>query len=271
MTPQAIPPTSERIPYLVYVDETGDRGRSKASSPFFGFAAVVFRKDRLPSVREAKQRVNRRLGRAEHVELHWSKNLKAHDKRYVAAEELAQLNLRIVYSAVEKATSPEGSQLHGDRDTLYNYALRLLLERVSWLVDDAGGIARVTLAAVQGLPKRVPLGYLEKLRKRQTQIRWNAVHPKIEVRQAATRDGLQVADVAAGALDRAIRPATNPPHRMEPAYLLLLKHRIYTPGRGRVASYGLKALPGDLWTRFAWWDEVNSLPANGPKKGALGG
>ena len=250
--------------YRVYVDETGDRGSGARASPFFGLAAVVIRSSRLPELRQAKGTVNTRLAREPHQELHWSKTLKKHDQRFVAAEELARLNLRIVYMVVDKSTSPQGSGLGTSRDSLYNYALRLLIERVSWLVDDAHGTAAVTLASVSGLPRRVPLTYLNsKLRNRQTEIRWQALRQAIEVRQAASRDGLQMADIAAGALDRAIRPSTHPPHRIESAYLRMLLPRVYTPGPGRVGSYGLKALPAGLWSRYDWWAEANALPKNG--------
>lgn len=110
--------------------------------------------------------------------------------------------VRLVYVVIEKASLPVGSRMGANRDALYNYPLRLLLERVSWLVDDLGGEAAITLAAVRGLPGRVPRRYVDRLRTLggQTEIRWQALRPKIAIHQAVTRDGLQIADIAAGAL-----------------------------------------------------------------------
>jgi Protein of unknown function (DUF3800) len=250
--------------YRVWIDETGDRGNSPTSSPFFGFAAAIIRAEWMDQLQRGKAEINRQLERASTHELHWSKNLKDHEKRHTAAEEVGKLPLRFSYAVIEKASLPPGAHMGSNKDALYNYAMRLLLERVSWLVDEANGEATITLASVSGLPARVPRAYIELLRRggRTNQVRWNAIHPKIEVRHASTRDGLQVADIAAGALDRAIRPHQRPPHRMEPAYLMLIASRIYVRTAGKIASYGLKALPRDLWARFPWWREASQLPRN---------
>lgn len=220
--------------------------------------------DRYHEVRSAKRDLNALLGREPDHELHWSSNLKGHDKRYVAAEALARLPVWLVYVVIEKATLPAGSRMGASRDAIYNYPLRLLLERVSWLVDDAGGEAAITLAAVHGLPGRVPRRYIERLRSGAvpTEIRWHALRRKVEIHQAASRDGLQFADIAAGALDRAIRPSVMLPSRIEPAYLELLGSRIYVRADGKIASYGMKALPAALWARYPWWRQVSRLPRN---------
>jgi hypothetical protein len=255
----------EKRLFRVWVDETGDRGSSAQSSPFFGVAAVVLADGAMPVLRATKMEINKRLQRAAGHELHWSQTLKTHDYRAVAVEEVARLKklARVTYVAVQKSSIPTDAFIRRNREALYNYPLRFLLERVSWLVDEQGGIARITLASVSGLPKRIPLDYIDWLRDTQdTQIRWQAIDPKVEVHQAVERDGLQIADIAAGALDRAIRPATSPPHRMEPAYLRELAPLIYNRGVGKIASYGLKALPVNLWDQFAWWPEFRSLPKN---------
>ena len=250
--------------YRVWVDETGDRGISPKASPFFGFAAVVTRAEYMPQMQAAKVAINRDLERDDGVELHWSKNLRSHEKRMTAAEALGGLNARVIYSVLEKATMPKDAHLT-NRDAMYNYALRFLLERISWLVDDHSGVAAVMLASVEGLPGSVPRGYVEKLRRMGsgTQIRWHALRPKVEIEQASRRDGLQMADIAAGALDRAMRLTSVAPHRIEPAYLNAMSDRIWTRGPGKMGSYGLKALPSDLWGRFEWWPAVNGLPWNG--------
>src|ERR1044071_7250113 len=118
--------------YRVWIDETGDRGSTPASSPFFIVAAVVIRADRMSTVRIEKQLINRDLHRNVNTELHWSANLKHHDKRMRACEGVAKPNLRIVYACIEKASLTPGLR-HQNR--LYNWPLRLVLERVSWLID----------------------------------------------------------------------------------------------------------------------------------------
>jgi hypothetical protein len=251
--------------YRVWVDETGDRGCTPGASPFFAFAAVVIRADQMPRLQAAKAAINVDLEKPPGQELHWSKNhLRSHDARMVATEALAKLPVRILYSVVEKATLPAGSHLVTDTQALYNYPLRLLLERASWLVDDAGGVASITLSAVKGLPKRIPVDYINRLNGRpDVKIRWNAIHPNIHYEQAATRDGLQMADIAAGALDRAIKPHKAAPHRMEPTYLRLLLPRVYCRAPGKIASYGLKAIDPAMWEAYPWWPEAKALGKNG--------
>ena len=139
----------DRRLYRVWIDETGDRGHAPGSSPFFGFAAVAIRADRMAGLQAAKRQLNRDLGRTPAQEVHWSTNLKDHDSRMAAAEALATLPVRILYSVVEKCSIPPGTMIATHRDYIYNYPLRLLLERVSWLVDEVGGVADVNLAAVK--------------------------------------------------------------------------------------------------------------------------
>ena len=93
-------------------------------------------------------------------------------------------------------------------------------------------------------------------------MRWRAIRQNVQIHPAASRDGLQMADVAAGALDRAIRPSPNPPHRTEAAYLSVLLPLVYCRRKGGIASYGLKALPANLWERSPWWAAAAALPKN---------
>jgi hypothetical protein len=253
--------TQTKKQLLVYVDETGDRGSGTKASPFFSMVAIVLPTDDLPALQQVKNDINAKLEKPIATELHWSKNLKRHEQRLEAIEHVAKLNLRIVNVTVDKTAIPPKSLIAGDRDALYNYSLRLLLERVSWLSDANNGLAQVTLASVKGLPRRVIDSYVEKLRIQQNAVNWEALHPSIRVKQANARDGLQIADLAAGALDRAIRRCPNPPHRIEPAYLLKVAHLVYTRGPDRVHSYGMKSLNG-LFASFPWWSEINSMPDN---------
>jgi hypothetical protein len=121
------PPPPQRDVFRVWIDETGDRGSSASASPFFGFAAVVVRGSNMPLLSGTKKALNRDLGRSESIELHWSKNLKGHDKRYAACEALSQCPVRLIYALIDKTSLTPGLR-HQER--LYNWPLRLVLERV---------------------------------------------------------------------------------------------------------------------------------------------
>lgn len=253
--------------YRVFVDETGDRGNSATSSPFFSMVAVAIRDDHMQQLHDAKREINLALGKPAAMELHWAKNLKGHDARLEAVERIAQLPIRISCITLEKAAAPAHSHvLH--RDGMYNYPARLLLERLSWLIDDADGEALLTFASVKGMPAHILRDYVALLRTRphghgpdQTTIRWNAIRHPIHIEQAIRRDGIQIADVVGGALDRAIRPSPNPPHRTEPRYLNELGGVLYRGTTNKLASYGLKALarPG-FWQSFPWWPALAKKP-----------
>ena len=72
-----------------YVDETGDRGHSGKSSPFFAFAAVLVADEDEPALRAVMSRLRRDLSVPPGKALHWNNHVKTYQRRQHVATQLA--------------------------------------------------------------------------------------------------------------------------------------------------------------------------------------
>lgn len=135
------------------------------------------------------------------------------------------------------------------KNQLYFYLTRYLIERVSWLcrdkrpsVQEGNGMAKIVFSRRGGLSYDGFKGYLERLKaNHETQIHW----PVIDIEAVDAQDhsrvaGLQIADCGVSAVAAAIEP--DPYGNVEHAYLHELAGNIYNR-RGNFLSYGLKTLP----------------------------
>ena len=118
-------------PIRAYVDETGDRGVSGASSPFFAFAAVMAADEDEPGLRAVMSQLRRDLTVPAGKALHWKDHVKTYTRRQHVARTLAAVpRLTIVYVVVEKAAIPAGSGMYGDHVLFYNFAACMTMERI---------------------------------------------------------------------------------------------------------------------------------------------
>ncbi len=126
---------------------------STRASPFFVVAAVIVPGDRDADLRAARDGMCRGLDKPVDTVLHWSDNIRRHDQRKYVASALGALDfVRIAYVVVDKARLRAGASGLSDHSRMYNYAIRRLLERISWFVDACGGEAIVTFAHVRRFP-----------------------------------------------------------------------------------------------------------------------
>jgi hypothetical protein len=238
--------------FRVSVDEAGDRGWGGRSSPVFVISAVIVRDAESVVLREMLDRINDDLGKPHTTVLHWAENVKTHPQRKHVAREIAASPATISNVVVMKqAMMGSGTHL-SDATAMYNYAIRRLLERVSWYVDELGGEAIVTFAHIRRFPYARLLSYLEILKLQPTEIRWDAIR-KVKINQPSRARPLQVADLAAGCLYSAVAPDQFGAY--EPGYLDDLIPRIYIRGGGQVTSYGMNIVgPRDAPSAtFPWW------------------
>src|SRR5262249_27266299 len=150
-----------------------------------------------------------------------------------------------------------------DPAMMYNYAIRRLLERVSWYVDEHNGEAIVTFAHVRRFPYAKLKRYLKILAMQPTEIRWHAFR-KFRIDQPRRVRPLQVADLAAGCLYSALKEDDF--GDFEPSYLMELAPRIYVRGSGAVTSYGMNIVgpPAHMAKKYPWWGDL--VAACSPKK-----
>jgi hypothetical protein len=251
--------TAPKQLFRVYVDESGDRGMGLSSSPYFVLAAVIVPDHRDAELRSVRDTLCKDLGKPTGTVLHFAENIKKHDQRKHVARLLGELDyVRVSFVIVDKLGLRSAGSLP-DHTRMYNYAVRRLLERTSWYIDDAGGEAIVTFAHIRRFPYATLTSYLAMLRTRQTQIRWRALRGDPRIDQQGKVELLQVADIVAGCLGAAITADRFGAY--EPAYLERLRSLIYTRPPGRITSYGMNIVgdssaPHSFTDRLPWWSTV---------------
>lgn len=138
---------SPRSILRVYVDETGDRGVSGSSSPFFAFAAVLVADEDEPPTRAAVSKLRRDLRVPQGKQLHWKDHVKTFSRRQHVTKTLTVVpGLMVVYVLVEKSAIPAAAAMRQDHAIFYNFAAGLILERVLLAAKYwPGGARRVVL------------------------------------------------------------------------------------------------------------------------------
>lgn len=249
---------ADRAFFRAYIDEVGDRGSKPRSSRYFCMAAVVVRDTNDRRLRdEWLPKVCAGTGRPDGQVVKWRKL--DHFGKRLATEAMVGLPVRIIYVVVPKATLRQTSAMAQSAGRFYNFAARLLVERVSRLVDEHDGVVKLTFEKVKGFPEHEVTSYFALLRRQAGRpgmsIRWDAVHLDIRVASPGEVRGLCAANVAVGAMDFAIRPQA-PTGLVEPAYLSNLAPLVWRGGNPpRVLRYGIKVLAPDdtALTEQSWW------------------
>ncbi|MDX3634353.1 DUF3800 domain-containing protein [Streptomyces europaeiscabiei] len=247
----------------VYVDETGDRGWSDKSSPFFAMTALLVPSEDDWTVRYAAGGL-RSIVHASRPDtttpLHWVDHFKAKrpERRLRAARCLASMpSAKVIHVIVPKDTARGLARGLADGVRFYNYTTRLLLERVAHAAkgwDGGPRLAIVRLGAVHGMDHEDTAAYLTWVRDGRCQtfdVPWQYI--KWPPKWYGTEwDGIQLADIHAGLLNVALTGDKNDEECA--ANLLLCKHQLYRAPAGTLLGYGVKVI-GDV--RFvrdrAWW------------------
>jgi hypothetical protein len=207
-------------------------------------AAVIVRDDYDAAARRELAALRDALGRGPRQPLHFWKF--SHPQRLHAAQATANLPIRAITSVIlckEPLRDSKKTRLI-NADPMYLWALRLLIERVSWCIRRSGGSgAKATFAEVKGFKSGKLHDYRRRLESRtDVNIDWALFkgHP-FRVDRPATMEMLQVADTAASAIFQAVEP--DPFGNTEPRYLKELKAKIFCPSGRLITSYGLKTFP----------------------------
>lgn len=242
--------------YRIYIDESGDEGfvflpNEGGSSRWLVLSAVIFRKrNDLAAVGLMKQ-VRETLGKPSKKALHF-RHLK-HEQRLPFVRAIGATKLRAVSVLVHKPSISEPEKFQSEAFRLYRYAVRLLLERVSWLcrdnrkTDDGDGKGELVFSNRSAMSYDDLRAYLRTLRAqsdaRDVRIDWDIIDP--EMVQAVNHDqlaGLQIADAVASGIYYAV--SLSQYGEAESRYLELLAPTVYRH-RGSAFGYGLKFWPED--------------------------
>ncbi len=200
-----------------YVDESGDRGwtprpanlkpgERRGSSLVFSLTAVLVPDGAQTACLYSWERAAGEIGRQPGDVVHWI-NVKNHGQRKHLAATVATLpQARTISVILCKHHLPNAQGLR-DVDRLYNWTLRLLVERLSWFGEQAGAQVAMTFSQVKGMPPRKLLSYLKLLNARNEQsIHLPALKLPPRIDTPANRRMLQIADTASGAVFAAFEP-----------------------------------------------------------------
>ena len=244
--------------FRVYIDESGDEGFAfgRGSSEWFVLSAVVTHAAEDLAGVKVVDTVRTRLGRPEKKPLHF-RDLR-HEHRLVYVDEIARQPLKVVSVLVHKPSLNEPEKFQ-ERYRLYFYAVRYLLERVSWYcrdhrhAKDAGdGTAAIAFSNRSGMSYAELRDYV-KLLETQTsmfdvRVDWSVIRAEgIRAFTAGRLMGLQVADAVAGSFFYATQASQY--GFTEDRYARMLKPVVYQH-RGRYVGYGLKLWPREVEARL---------------------
>lgn len=250
--------------YRVYVDEAGDRGILPSSSKHFVVSAVIVADQHDAAVRGDHARLVHALGRRPGHVLHFRKL--THSQKIKAAQDIAGSAIATITSVIIQKGPlakplPAGNMAYISRpDPMYLWALRLLLERVSWYVAEHNGTdAIVTFAHVRHFKVAKLHDYRQALEATPAvQFRAGVFdrHP-FRISDPTQTVLLQVADAAASALFRAVEPDDY--GNTERRYLEHLARKLYRRGDSLTTSYGLKVFPASACAPGAPLDWMRSF------------
>jgi hypothetical protein len=177
-----------------YVDETGDRGHSATSSPFFAFAAVIVADEDEAPLRAAMSRLRLDMGVPPGRALHWKDHVKSYGRRQHVAELLSAVpGVTVAYVLVEKAWVHTGSALKTDHVVFYNYAAGIMMERLLLAAQGWPGGARdiiVTFGHVRRLDHTTTTNYFGTKRAASpTSVPWHLLHGQVRFTDQTSWDG----------------------------------------------------------------------------------
>jgi hypothetical protein len=238
--------------YRVFVDETGDRGWGSKSSDIFVLSAIVVRDRDVSRLEAALHHINSTLGKPPATTLHWAENIKTHEQRKMVARTLGAIPMTITNVIVMKRHLEPSTTRLNDATSMYNYAVRRLMERLSFCMQRNGGEAVVTFAHVRRFPYHKLHDYLARLQAGRTTIKWDLFTGRPKIDQPNRVAGLQVADLVAGCLWAALHPDRYGSY--ETAYLREI-YRLLFIGKNRdITSYGMNVVGKDgCMEGYPWW------------------
>jgi len=170
--------------------------------------------------------------------------------------QIAANPLRTVSVLIHKPSIQEPEKFQAEKFLLYRYAVRFLLERVSWLCRDhrsegeGNGQAEIIFSNRSIMSYENLRAYLRLLKDQSdpmdVRIDWSVVDPaRVSTVNHEQLAGLQVADAVASSLYYAVQQSRY--GEIEEKYAAMLKPTFYRH-KNKALGYGVKFWPEDLET-----------------------
>lgn len=250
--------------FTVFVDESGDEGfvfrdpPDKGSSDWFVVTAVLTVATQQDRIIGLANRIRDSIGLERKGLIHFADL--SHEKRVRVLHEMQGENLRYVSVLINKRAITHPARFTAQRGRLYYYAVRLLLERVSWLCRDTAKkhssdpAAKVIFEHRKRLKHEDLVSYIDLLRNigegdqwlasssQDIRIDWNVLDSdRMETAAKRQYAGLQLADVVASGLKVSLE--ANRYGNTEHRFAKMMVAQTYERS-GNFTSYGLKFFPG---------------------------
>jgi hypothetical protein len=240
--------------FVAYIDESGDDGFGNFRTPGSGggashwlvVSACLFRNVfDLEAVKWRDEILDLMPGKKSR-EIHFKKL--NHGQKIAACKVLADKPIRAINILSNKRTAPDG--VFTNKNQLYFYTTRYLIERISWLCRDmrprapeGDGRVKITFSRRGGMSYDGFRDYLIRLKDAgdDVNIHWPVIDiDGIDARDHSTRASLQLADVIASSFAGGVEPDGF--GNCERRYSEELKRITYSR-KGKYLSYGVKMLP----------------------------
>lgn len=255
--------------FTAFIDESGDEGfvfrdpPARASSQWFTLSAIVVRNCYKQEEMLALKNCIETVFNGKWTDVHFVK-LK-HEQRCAITNYLSTRRFRVISICWNKREITEDGQFHTlhEASRLHHYAIRYLMERLSWLshfsrdINDPNPLSLV-FSKCKNLQYNKLKSYLQSLKGIETNIRWGSINvDKFKVRPSSELLGLKAADAVASGISKGLE--LNRHQLCEDAHCRHLKRITYNHN-GRFLNYGLKIMPRipavepECSNRYAWID-----------------
>lgn len=244
--------------FIAYVDESGDdglpgtyrtAGHQGGSSNWLTISASLWRHSRDLEAVQWRDEIHHRLPEQmrKKRELHCLKL--NHQQRLMACQVLAEKPIRSICVMANKPVIQR--DIYTQKNQLYFYMSRYLIERISWFcrdmrrdVPEGDGRVKIVFSRRGGLSYGGFRAYLTRLKNADQEgirVHWNVIDIEgIEARDHSSKAGLQIADLIAMCMTVGLEPDAY--GNCELRYARVLRPLLYHRG-GNYLSYGVKLVP----------------------------
>lgn len=241
--------------YLAFIDESGDDGLEKfrepggrgGSSSWLILSACLFRQVHGLDAVAWRDEISAKMPEKKSRTLHFAEL--NHNQRVVAAQTIATKPLRAMSVLAAKRPIPKG--IYTEKNQLYFYMTRYLIERLSWLcrdlrprVPEGDGRVAITFSRRGGMSYDAFREYLHRLEAsddQEVKIHWPVIDiDGVDAKDHSSSASLQLVDAIASSFAAAVEP--NPYGNCELRYAEILKPITYER-KSNFLSYGVKVVP----------------------------
>lgn len=218
----------------VYIDEAGDLGIGRGTQ-WFVLSAVIVNADDEPEIRNIITSIKQRLNIHD---IHF-RNLRNFEQKTFVISKLANGSFEYLNVIIDTSQLNIKCKNTSDNPSIvtYNFACRLLIERVSWLLRDTDRKGKIVLSS-RGTKRDQEL--IDYINDRLLSFPNNEIANRftsIQSKPANSWDMLQLADVCATSMFYRFEP--NQYGFITPCYSIKLEQKLYRHN-GHIDKYGVK-------------------------------